>query len=84
MKRRALAQTLEVVFSEVIKKNGHLWMGDGVVATLHSSNISKNKERYFFTEDVLRKAVIFDRILFHKLGRIQRERRKSLKVEEKL
>jgi hypothetical protein len=35
-------------------------MGEGVEATVHSSNISKNKERYFFTEDMLRKAVIFE------------------------
>jgi hypothetical protein len=49
-------------------------MGDGVEATLHSSNISKNIERYFFTEDMLRKSVIFDRILFNELGRIQKER----------
>jgi hypothetical protein len=59
-------------------------MGDGVEATLHPSNISKNTERYFTTEDMLRKAVIFDRILFNKLGKIQRERWKSLRVEEKL
>ncbi len=56
-------------------------MGEGVEATLHTSNISKNTERYFVTEDMLRLAVIFDRILFNKLGRIQRERRKSLKVQ---
>ncbi len=59
-------------------------MGAGVEANLHTSYISKNTERYFFTEDMLRKAVIFDRTLFNQLGRIQRERRKSLKVEEKL
>jgi hypothetical protein len=47
---------------------------DPVEATLHTSNISKNTERYFFTEDMLRKAVIFDRTLFIKLGRIEIER----------
>ncbi len=61
MKRRA--HPPEVVFSEVIK-NGHLWIDEGVEATLRSSNISKNTERYLLTENMLRKAVTFDRILF--------------------
>jgi hypothetical protein len=61
-------------------------MGEGVEATLHTSNISKNIERYFFTEDMLRKSVIFDRILFNKLGRIQKEREREILaiIEEKL
>jgi hypothetical protein len=51
-------------------------MGEGVEATtlLHSSNISKTQRDTSFTEDMLRKAVIFDRILCNKLGRTQRER----------
>jgi hypothetical protein len=55
-------------------------MGEGVEATLHTSDISKNTERYFFTVDMLRKAVIFDRILVKKLGRIH-EIAKYLRVE---